>query len=518
MASNNLTSSYGANGTSAEMNLDVWRLILDQIDSRADLCNVCLTSRAWFTMAMPHLYKVVPLRMRRYQMGNSEMDLMLFAHSLSSRLLDTKNETLRNAVHELDFGEFPEENESEMENRLVALVDSLPNLQRVKIRSPLTQEALRCLAEHSQRISLHLLREDGRRCIEDDCNLQSVVSLAAQVDPHLGGEGPNRDVLGLQELLFACPNLKSLSIKIHQSYGGCVITMPHPDTVYSFQLSGDEKFPSLVELSLDGYSLSGDEWEHWAERFQWSKLKSLTLGPQYTANFLEQAKGYATFLRHLEVKVYTDADRSAHCHPLTDFLASFTSLESLTVKGYWVPVVAIRNHPGLKHLCLHSFEQVRVNGARLELDVQELQEIDKSCPHLETLEFDLFRDHEWPEEILKPLAMGFKSLRRLTVHLEIGLWEEGWRGSAPFGPQNYIRVEPILDKDSAREVGQQFFKWRSSSNLNVLIFKTGEPLRRYPQWEPSYCVFERSNAKTIKVYKPRDTGGVPEVVIMAQPS
>lgn len=58
---------------------------------------------------------------------------MVFARSLSSRLLDTKNESLRRAVHELDFGKFRiAEDLSEMEERLVALVDSLPNLRRVK--------------------------------------------------------------------------------------------------------------------------------------------------------------------------------------------------------------------------------------------------------------------------------------------------------------------------------------------------------------------------------------------------
>lgn len=74
-------------------------------------------------------------------------------------------------------------------------------------------------------------------------------------------------------------------------------------------------------------------------------------------------------------------------------------------------------------------------------------------------------------------------------------------------------MEPRLKKESAQEVGQQFFKWRSSSKLGVLVLKTGEPLRRYPQWEPAYSVFEKENESTMQIYRPWNTGGVPEVVV-----
>jgi protein associated with RNAse G/E len=85
-------------------------------------------------MAIPHLYRIVPLEMRHLDIDDWERkeDPMLFAHSLSSRLLDTKNEQLRNAVHELDFGRFNNEHVNDMEKRLVTLIDVLPNLQRVK--------------------------------------------------------------------------------------------------------------------------------------------------------------------------------------------------------------------------------------------------------------------------------------------------------------------------------------------------------------------------------------------------
>lgn len=112
-----------------------------------------------------------------------------------------------------------------------------------------------------------------------------------------------------------------------------------------------------------------------------------------------------------------------------------------------------------------------------------------------------------PEPILKTLATGFRKLRRLTLHLEVGL-----------DPKECELLEPILTEDSAKEVGQEFFGWReSSTNLSVLVLKTGEPLRRYPQWEPGYSRFERKHGKMVKVYRPLTPGGVPDVATIDLP-
>ncbi|KAI0426861.1 hypothetical protein F5Y09DRAFT_317862 [Xylaria sp. FL1042] len=528
MTLTDLEPSVSANGGLAKMNLDVWHLVFGQIKSRKDLCNICLTFRAWHTMAMPYLYKTVRLVKRRHDIFDfkRKKDLMAFARSLSSRLLDMKNEQLRNAVRELDFGTFEGDQLSEMEKNLVAMVDSLPNLQQVKINGQLTSEVLQELASHSKRVQLHLLGENGKRLVEND--LQNVVALTAHVNPYYERDGPNRDMLGLQKLLFACPNLKSFSLYEIGGYGGCVISMPRYERIYSFQLSGDETFPPLEELSLSGYYVREAEREHWRNNFQWSKLRSLSLGPKYTAKFLQVAAGYAKSLQELTVEVYTDADRKypeeynpdePDCPPLEEFLTTFTSLESLTVRGYHPSLAPIGNHPGLKHLCLHSFEPVADEALpRPTLSVEQLQELDKSCPHLETLEIDLYRDGEWPEHILKTLAAGFRNLRCLTLHLEVGLrGVRGMRGRADEETCNY--VEPMLKEDSAKEVGQRFFKWRASpeSKLSALVLKTGEPLRRYPQWEPGYSAVEKKNAYTMKVCRPANTGAVPKVVVVSKP-
>ncbi|KAI0406536.1 hypothetical protein F4802DRAFT_596232 [Xylaria palmicola] len=538
MATDNRRFGVSLRGMSVKLNHDVWHLVLDQIDSRRDLCNVCLTSRSLFAMAIPHLYKVVPLtyhpKSKTLQFARDpKWDPLHLPRALSSRLLDSKHKQVRNAVQELDFGWFNDEHLGGMEAQLVALVDSLPNLRRVKIRGPLSQDVFEKLTENSKHISLHLLYEDGTRRVERD--LQNVTALAVRLSVTDEREGPNRHILSTQALFFACPNMTSLALDVVRDYGGCVISMPSFDIIDSFQFAGDEVFPPLAELSLSGYWFDEAEWAHWRGKLQWSRLRSLALGPQQTSSFLKLAAGYATSLRDLTITVHTDEDRETDCPPLELFLTTFTSLESLTVKGYHLPIGPIGNHPGLKHLCLHAFEPIRGETPRQTLSIEQLQKLDECCAHLETLEIDLCRDGEWvsgirpprqgdstntappqPEDLLKILATGFRNLQSLTLHLELGLRNlEGRR--AP-DPENSAHIKPMLTEDSAKEVGRNFFKWRSSARLNKLVLMTGESLRRYPQWEPGFSVFERKNTYTMVLHRPRNMGGVPKVEVMVKPS
>ncbi|KAI0476851.1 hypothetical protein F4859DRAFT_480437 [Xylaria cf. heliscus] len=523
MAVPNLESGTSVDGTLAGMLPDVWHHILDQIDSLRDLCSVSLVSRAWYAMAVPHLYRVIPLVMRATDpmdwFAQANQDPCVFARSLSFRLLDPRNEHLRNAVHELEFGQFNEGDVDDMEQRLVGLVDSLPNLQRIKIRGRLSQDVLQRLDGHSKQLSLYLLGEDGKRTVKGE--LRSVLALAATVDPFDRERGPNKDVLGVQALLFACPNLKSFSLTPLLGYGGCSPRIPVPGTVFSFRFSDDSHpFPPLEDLSLNGYQLDQNEREHWAKKVQWSKLRSLTLGPQNTTAFLQLASSHATFLRDLTVQVYSDA---AHMKGFLDeFLIKNTSLESLTVKGYYVSPHVVGFHTGLKHLCIHSFEPIERSQTRPVFRPVELQELDVSCPYLETLEIDLHRDGTWPELELKTLATGFKNLRRLTLHLELGIASVTVRREPNgFAEESANLIEPVLTEASVRQMGKQFFGWRSSSSssswsskLSLLVLKTGEPLRRFPQWEPAFAKFERKHADTIEVHWPIGPEGEPKIVVL----
>ncbi|KAI0975410.1 hypothetical protein F4678DRAFT_420195 [Xylaria arbuscula] len=515
---------------------DIWHLIFGQLDDRGDLYNACLVSHMWSAMVTPHLYNVVSLAMRKLdpwtRKGAEREKVVEPAMYVSSRLLDVRNKALRSSVRELVFGYFhgqPRNHQSEMESRLIALVHSLPALRCVRIMNPLTQGTLVALAGPgaSKQVPLHFLREDGLRRLDTPSDLPNLVSLVARVDPFYEDGGPNRNFEAIQTLLFASPSLKSFSLKIYGNYGGCQgLHIPRFGLVDALRFSGNERFPPLEELSLDGYrsnvrqDVVEPEWEQWRRRFQWHKLRSLTIGPQSMRGFLDLASGYATSLENLTVQVYDDADSSTNCPQLEHFLTTFASLQSLTVKGYHLSLKPIQTHPDLTHLCLHMPEHtLNTDPSRPTLDVKQLQELDETFPRLETLEIDINREGRWPEEILQVLATGFGTLQRLTLHLELGLSRFNAERRSPY--EEHICLEPHLNKESAQDLGQQFFSWRSSrspsSKLSVLALKTGEPLRRWPQWEMSYTTFERRNGLTIEVHRPWKNGEVPGATIIPGP-
>lgn len=264
---------------------------------------------------------------------------------------------------------------------------------RRRIRGRLTPQTLKTLAGHQKRISLYLLGEDGERQVEDQLQMRNVVALAAKVDPYDETRGPNRRVLGIQKLLFACPALLSFSLEVTVGFGSAMMSIPESQPILCFALSDTKTtFPPLEELSLSGYQMSQDESDHWRKKLQWSSLKSLTLGPRNMLAFLTQSTGCAQSLKALEVKRWSDEDTKSDCPPLHGFLMAFTSLENLVVKGYHIPLEAVGNHPGLKHLCLHSFEIVDNNASSADLrptyGAEQLVELDERCPHLESLELD----------------------------------------------------------------------------------------------------------------------------------
>jgi hypothetical protein len=274
----------------------------------------------------------------------------------------------------------------------------------------------RALSEHGNHPELHLLEEDGSRVVSGP--LLSVTTLNASVNPYNDTpEQQNRRIPGLQKLFFACPNLKSSSISTYGNYGGCVIRIPHHPRIFTFELTGEETFPPLESLSLRDFKI-----EHWRGIFDWSGLRTFSLGPQRITTVLQLLKGHANALRSLTVRAWageaeeyeeleedygeeeSDGEEEEYdtyrqyrrfCSNLEDYLLSFDTLEQLTVKGHFVSNAALGHHPRLKHLCLHNMELPLYKAHRPTLDVASLGELDANCPDLETLEIDIQRSNEW---------------------------------------------------------------------------------------------------------------------------
>jgi hypothetical protein len=402
--------------------------------------------------------------------------------------------------------------EFDREDTLAALVKVLPNLQQVRLsrESPPFDAFLRALNEHPNKPEIHLLGEQGFRPAFGP--LPGVVSIRAHVNPyHDTPDKPNTCMPDLEKLVFSCTNLKYFSLTVSGNYGGCMRPRLHHPVTRNFHFDdGKATFPPLESLSLNGYNPGddeNDEWPHWRDGMQWSRLKSLTLGPNplysrgpSSTSLLKNFQAYATALCSLTVLCWA-GEGSEKPAVLRRFLESFDTLEELTIKRHFVPARSLVTHKRIKRILLHCIELERPEGeSRPTLDVADLALLGTSCLELEELEIDISRDTsgEWPKPILDTLATSFPNLRHLTLHCEVGIdFAASFMG---FEGRQQEPLLPLLDEAVARTFAEPFFTLRGPSKLEKLTLKTGENLRRFPQWPPRYLDLEREWARVQDLY------------------
>ncbi|KAK0640761.1 hypothetical protein B0T16DRAFT_201959 [Cercophora newfieldiana] len=516
----------GTMGRVAGLSPDVWYLVLQNIPHRDDLSRLARVCKGLYPLATQALYRCITIgppymdRMTYLMCHDEEKDKAPWTKwaeglALARRLAANPNPDQTRAVREItiesmedycgdyddDSGEPVASLKPKFEEELPAFVKVLPNLRQVHIFSsePHFEALFRALHEHPSKPEIHLLKEDGTRLVSGP--LPGVVTIRAKGSPWRDTpEKPNTVIPDIQKLFFACPDLKSFSINIRNNYGGCMRPRVHHPRVKTFQFDSDEDvtFPPLESLSLSGYDMDmDDEWPHWRDGLDWSRLKSLTLGPDprhaggpTMAHLLLQFKRHATALRSLTVQTWASEGHET-CHPLNGFLKSFDTLEELTVRRHFVPVEKMAGHSKMKRLCLHCMEVERPEGAsRPTLSVDDLAVLDKSFPELETLEMDIARgaSGEWPKDVADALASSFPNLRHLSLHCELGL-NFDWTGQSEKKPL------PLLDEVLVQAFVEPFVTSRGASKLERITVKTGETLRRFPQWHPGYRHFEQQSSR-----------------------
>ncbi|KAH8697537.1 hypothetical protein BGW36DRAFT_461495 [Talaromyces proteolyticus] len=485
----------------------VWTLVFELMRTQ-DLFNICLVSKTWNALATKFLYRSIPIGEQHSHITHSQIwsNEASIRSRLLSRLEDDSNDELRAFVQEVAVMPtfaytIRSISELEVEDWLCKLFVRLPNLQLVSIHTSIQRldEIICTICDHNRRPELRLFSVNGTMGDSRlaDRTLSCISTLHATVNPFKEQDGPNRHILHLQKLFFKCPNMRSFSLCVHGNYGGCVLNFPSFDTIRTFQLAGYENFPLIEELSLDAYAMEDDEWIHWKDRFSWSKLKSLTLGPSDPCNLLDRMAGYATSLRTLKVLGYAEEGNS-DCKSVERFLFSFDSLETLELNGYLCSVNAVAQHKNISDLCLHMAEYSEKEIQRRVLTTAELKHLDKHCPKMESLSIDVERsNNEWPESIFGSLATSFANLKALSIHFELGISDI----------ENPIM--PALDESWAKNLSQKFFNKRHSfdyvkddndrtslGKLHTLTLKTGESQRRFPQWEPEYSRWENQQSAT----------------------
>ncbi|KAL2838198.1 hypothetical protein BJX68DRAFT_272691 [Aspergillus pseudodeflectus] len=504
------------------LSIDIWRLILEQVE-REDLYELCLTSKIFNSVATPLLYRTIPLvalepdplgtlpwHKREEPVFTSKGFPLRRQWHLLSRLEDERNDTLRNYVQELDLstnfgpGQLDHRFLKHLleDDRLPKLIGRLPNLRRVKldVEELQTEDVIRAIAQHPRNPELSLQTYiSGEKTFYTQAQaarpLPCVTSLQVSVSPFDQRNAENQYVLAAQRLIFNCPNLRSLSLTLWWQYGGCVISAPRYPITTSFQFTGNEVFPPIESLALDGYGnrMSEGEWTHWRDRFNWSKLSSLTLGPQDASGILDRVGGYATALTSLEVSAYVD-ERTQNRAGLEALLQAFGSLKTLKLDGYICSVKAIAQHKDLEELWLHEDESAAAGRERMVLTVVDLEYLDNECPRLKTLKVDIKRgDDKLPTDVLSKLATGFKNLQSLSLHFELGL------------PDTKHPITPTINYTSVRSIAQSFFAERKQAALNTDTFTltlwTGKP---------GYVSFEKLYTATYEIRLPggKDSGEV----------
>jgi hypothetical protein len=404
--------------------LDIWRLVFEHVE-RETIYDVCLTCESFNSIATPILYRTISLVARDPDpMGHLpwhkrvEEPVLTLKNSplrrhwhLLARLEDEGNDALRNYVQELDLSTTlgPRQLDRRFlkhlleDGRLPRLIGRLPNLRGVTIgvEELQTKEVVRAIAEHTRKPELSLETYiDGENTFyhedqDQPSPLPCITRLQLSLNPFYQRNDENRCVPAAQKLIFKCPNLRSLSLTLWWRYGGCVISSPRYPVTTSFQLSGSEVFPPIEELSLDGYGnrMSNDEWMHWRDRFDWPKLRSLTLGPQDASGVLDRFAQYARALTSLEVSAYV-GERSDNRAGLEALLYAFGSLKRLKLEGYICSVEAIAQHKGLEELWLHEDESASAAKERRVLTADDLEYLDRECPRLKTLKVDIQRGND----------------------------------------------------------------------------------------------------------------------------
>ncbi|KAL4876253.1 hypothetical protein BJY04DRAFT_143447 [Aspergillus karnatakaensis] len=493
--------------------LDEWRIVFENV-AREDLRNICLVSKSFNFLATPLLYRSISLTKTTYvflKHEKQEPDLTRGHWNLLSRLEDDKNDSIRGFVQELNLLRVQREllpvvldwrfiQRLQERDCLLGLIDRLPNLRKVNlgVSGFQTDEMIRAIGAHKAGPEL-ILDLTGGDCLSIDGPLPFVRGLRISASPVCPNDGSRPEILEVQRLLFNCSNLRSFSLRVNRPYGGCVMGgLLRSTWMGSFRLTGEEEFPALEELALDGYRMDDDEWMHWRDRFQWSNLLTLAIGPQATSKLLGHFAGYSTSLKTLRVFAYAGEGKPDH-RELERFLMSFDTLTTLELKGYICSVDAIGHHMDMETLFLHEDEPTGKGIQRRVFTAQELDYLDERCPRLRSLAVDIQRGEDiLPDDVLRKLATGFRCLNSLSIHFELGLTDL----------KHPIR--PLLNYESAQGIGQALFDQRRFSGLDTstsytsytVKLWTGKSFRRHPQWEPVYSRFEKRFTATYEISDP----------------
>lgn len=115
------------------------------------------------------------------------------------------------------------------------------------------------------------------------------------------------------------------------------------------------------------------------------------------------------------------------------------------------------------------------------------------------------------------MATGFKNLRRLSIHIGLGIAhaEDHRSEDSEDSEDSEVSLKEVfsqvLTKSKAEDFAKRFFELRGPSVLEKITLRTGEKLRWFPQWHPEYATAEEECAKIFEIYAPLEDDHEPRL-------
>ncbi|PGH03979.1 hypothetical protein AJ79_07211 [Helicocarpus griseus UAMH5409] len=498
----------------ADVFLEITRYV--SINSSEDLRNLSLTCKSLRDLTKPSVFKSIhlPVFLKRRQ--------LFYVHAEWKRICDLVGPYVRSlsfkkkrvsepglhsghlqSAYLNKLHKFYRRNLKELQaNGITEIISALPALRLLvwDLGQDIPQGILDELQQHQAKPLLHLVDDNciqlDRLCVSKCLSALGFSMSASGRDERKLGE----PLLVAQKVIMSNPNLRSLSLRIHYPWGGCVRS-PLSRVARKFSTDIEPRFPPLEELTLSDYRIDEEDWPYWRDNFQWQCLVNLTL--KHSSDYiLERMAGKAESLRRLEMVCFPD--QTNYCDKSVDidkFLRSFNSLESVHLEGYTATPEALAHHSKLSKLHVHVAESRSPEKIRPVFSTADLKLLGQKCPKIKDLSIDVHRERAWPYKIFDTVALSFPRLERVSMHFELGIENI----DSP--------IQPIVNHDSAKHIFRHICTERESKSLPQLLsctFITGEKLRRFPQWTPMYGEWERALQAEIQIRSKRDSCATPK--------
>lgn len=391
------------------LHADVLRLVFDQLleESPSTLPAVSRVCRLFYELVNPFIY-------RNFMLGISwQRDCA--AKEIVSRILDDRSR-VRNYVRHIKVGDFANV------ELLKPVLSRLTRLESIVFQD-FSWEALHDvqlvglledIVGQNPRTKIHFETQDDVGSLTENSNMPflnsaNLYSLTTCVGPDFNRRDPFSVTLShLKRLIISYKNLRALELDIAELPG---------EEPPCFGFDDGDKFPSLKELVLRGYSFTQANCVAWRHCMDWSQLRRLSFGTDYQPHFMQNFQDRLPNLRGFTTGIRAN-DSS---NELDRFISSIKSLEELKISNFTEENLSISllTRPGRSLLTLKYRSQfIREGKYPPVLSIDEIEALVNRCPRLVNLVLGVELRTEKLHDILAILAR-LPLLRHLVIHVEI---------------------------------------------------------------------------------------------------